>query len=428
MPAGSNAGGAGSHDSENNAILIGVVVAALFFGIPLFYAWHRGSINQILFWVAQFELLAVAAPWWSHTGGELWNFLTHSRPQAVSWQQMETILTIAGGYFRFLLVPLLLLSAWLFYRRVGWIEKYTRIFTMESLLDRNARIVPSLLPVARRKRRISEEPTGSGPWRVAESPMLFALRHQIIVDREEKPVLESWCYGQDGMPRGVPKIPDGGMVFLDRRAKEVLVSRMGPPAPTNLRAFRQLPAYYRGLAGAFCAFGLGKREEGQQILDAMSVSFSEKEALKAQDAHGVAGHFPINISTADAWVIRALKPRPDEENSTEADLSRQIQRAIAKHESFLYVWLGALLEVARFNGGVLPAYEFLWLRPTNRELWYFLTSLGGNSVFTEGAAAWDHYRAEDVGGKTILYTAFVDESVKALKGAIMDEGWFDEKE
>lgn len=422
------AGGANSAggNEEGNFILIGVVVAVLFFGVPIFYALHRGGINELLFLVAQFELLMTAAPLWSHDGSILWGYLLHTPPASVSWVKMHAILDIAGSYFRFLLAPVLIGLSWWFYRRVGWIEKYTRSFNMQSLLQRNANFVSCLIPVARRKKGwISKEPTATGPWRVSESPMLFALRNRIIRDRQDRVIPESHCYQPDGMPRSVPNVPEGGFVYSDKHAKEVFISRMGPQVPAGLRAFRQMPAYYRGLAGAFCAFGLGKREEGQAILDAMSKSFVEEEALAVQDANGVAGHFPLNISTAEAWLARALKPRSDEEGGTEADMARYVQKKIANHQSFLYVWLGALLEAARFNGGVLPAYEFLWLRPSNRELWYFLTSLGGNSVHTEGAAPWAHYRAENVLGKSILYTAAVDEAVKALKKAIDDEGWFE---
>jgi hypothetical protein len=404
-----------------------VVLAVLVIGVPLFYADHKGGINEVIYWVSRAELFPFI--WTFHDASVVWRFMDTHPPQTITFHQAKLVLSIAGSYARWIVAPAMVASGVLFYHVHGWIEKYNRTFTMKTLLVRNAEFVYCLRPVARRKQGwLLDEPTGTGPWRVAESPMLFALRHEMISNESGAAVPENWCYQKNGLPRSVPNVPQGGYRFNEKKANQVFISRIGPPVPNGMRDFtNRYPAYMRGLAGAFCAFGLGQRDEGQRILDAMSESFDEAIAVAAWDRNEVAGHFPINILTAEAWMTRALKRRPLDASDSEANLARYVQKTTDLHKSFLYVWLGAMLDAARFNGGVLPSHEFLWLRPTNRELWYFLNSMGGNSVHSEGAAAWAHYRAETVLGKPILYTAVVDAASGGLRKAIGDEGWFEKQ-
>lgn len=419
-------GGSGGGGGEDIAMMVLIVAIVIIIGVPLFYEAHKGGINSVIYLISKIELL----PFFRFFGNAriAWNFMQVNPPSTVSFDQAKAVLSIAGSYARWIIAPMIIGGGILFYHVHGWIEKYNRTFNMKSLLVRNAQFVGCLHPVAFRKKGwLLDEPTGTGPWRVAESPMRFALKHQLIIGDEDKPVPENWCYQDNGLPRSVTNVPQDGYRFNEKKANTVFVNRIGPPVPNSLRDFYQYPAYMRGLAGAFCAFGLGHRDEGQRILDAMSESFSEEAAMAAWDEHQVAGHFPINLLTAEAWLKRALKNRPMDASDSESNLARYVQKTSNLHKSFLYVWLGGLLDAARFNGGVLPSHEFLWLRPTNRELWYFLNSMGGNSVHTEGAAAWAHYRAETVLGKPILYTAVVDAATSGLKKAIKDEGWFDRK-
>lgn len=440
--SGSSSGGSGG-GGEDVALMGLVLLAILLIGGPIFYAAHKGGINGVIYGISRTEIFPFI--YLFPSADMVWRFMDANPPQTVSFAQAKMILSISGGYARWIVAPLLIISGWMFYRTYGWIEKYTRQFTMKTLLERNANFSPCLRPVARRyvtvqrtiffglirfnqkkKRYISDESTGTGPWRVAESPMLFALRKKVITDENNAIVPEQWCYQKNGLPRSVPEVPRGGYRFNAKVANQAFIQRIGPPAPNDLRDFqRRYPAYVRGLAGAFCAFGLGERDAGQRILDAMSDSFNEDAAIQAWNDQEAAGHFPINILTAESWLSRALKTRPSDASDSEADLARYFQRRTQAHKSFLYVWLGSMLEAARYNGGVLPALEFLWLRPTNRELWYFLSSLGGNAALSEGGAAWAHYRAEEVLGKPILYTAVVDEASSALRKAISVENWFD---
>jgi hypothetical protein len=416
----------GGGDSSDE--LIGILVATgVGIGLFAFWIWHfygdyRAGVNTTLIWVAQGELLPFLP--FSHLAQLIFMKLKDTPSGQFTFPQIWAALSIAGSYFRWLMLPLVGIGAWMRWKQISWIERYRRTFTMKTLLKHNAEFFPALLPVVNRKKSLLDEPPAKGPWRVAESPMLFALKHQIITTASGETVPVSWCYQNTGLPRMIPNVPEGGFHFQPKLAEAVLLDRMGPSAPVGRNGLQSLPRYQRGLAGAFCAFALGYRKEGQKILDAMNRSFQENAAVASQNEKEVPGDFPINILNAESYIIRALKPRPDDASTSEDNLAARIRAKVVKHNVFAYAWLGALLEAAREKGGTLPSPQFLWLRPAHRELWYFLNSLGGNANHNEAAAIWSHYEAENVLKRSIA-TPVVQYAVTALKASIVAEGWMD---
>lgn len=416
----------GGGDSSDE--LIGILVAmALGVGLLAFWVWHfygnyRAGVNTVFIWITQGELLPFLP--FDKVAQLVFFKLENTPPGQFTFAQMWAALSIGGSYFRWLVLPLIALATWMRWRQISWIERYRRNFTMKTLAEHNSEFFSALKPVVNRKKSLLDEPTAKGPWRVAESAMLFALKRGMITTAAGEAVPVSWCYQKNGLPRTIPSIPEGGLHFQPKIAEMVLQGRMGPAAPSGRLGLERLPRYQRGLAGAFCAFALGYRKEGQKILDAMSESFNEAAAVKSQNAQEVPGDFPINILNAESYVKRALKPRPVDACTTEDNLAARIRAKVALHDAFAYGWLGALLEAAREKGGTLPSQQFIWLRPANRELWYFLNSLGGNACHNEACAFWSHYEAENVLKRPIA-TPVVKYGVLALKNSIVSEGWMD---
>lgn len=60
-----------------------------------------------------------------------------------------------------------------------------------------------------------------------------------------------------------------------------------------------------------------------------------------------------------------------------------VQEVTAKHAYTLTV-IASLLEKARLDG-VVPASEFLWLKPVDRRLWYMLNCVGRQTPYAEVA-------------------------------------------
>lgn len=422
MAAGPKGGG-----EDNSIVIVLLVLGGFIFGsfaLAAYYGSHKGAINSFIFILAKIQLLPFLP--FSENASKVWSFMNTHDPASMTWQQASAILDFSGQFGRWIIAPVMVGIGYLAYKGIFKVDKFKRRFNMKQLLMHNAAIYPCLRPVAFRKRMISEEPTGTGPWRVMESPMLFALRNGIIKDGKGKVCDENLCFTKDGMPKQSASKPAGGFKFDSNAAIEVYKKKMGPKMPQSMSEFiKTQPKYIRGLAGGFCAVALGDRKAGQAILDAMSSSYNEDVAIASWDKNEIPGDFDIDIANANHWIERAFRPRNDDESSVEDDLARSIQKKTSNHSMWLYQWLGELLVSARLQGGSIPPQEFIWLRPTNRQMWYFIDPLGGDTSPAEGAGPWAHRLAEKVLGRPIADEQ-IENAVKALKQAIDAEGWFEE--
>jgi hypothetical protein len=449
--------------ADDLLIAIGLVVVLSILFVFVVYSVAKTGWNTLFLDFAKLEVWPAAL--FLQDAQRLQAALDTLDPRTMQWEDARTALSLAGHYGRFWLLPPMGLLAWHLWKKNGWTMNLSRRFTMKTLAEHNVSIVPCLAPVVRRKRSILDEPTSTGPWRVAESPMLFAIRHGIVRGADGKPVPEAWCFLDNGLPRIPAKVPDGGFVFDKKRAEEVYAARVGPqmppiapdgtigvppaksPSRPNPAVDASIPLYLVGLIGAYCAFALGKRSAGLRIMDAMSLSFNEEAMEATRPAGGdVAGDFPIDIADAEVWIRKALKEYDPLDSSGMAAAARRLQASFKnRHDAFLYVWFGNLVNEARKVSGTSPPFEALWLRPTNRPLWYYYEALGGMTPMAEGAGPWAHYLAERVlhaqmsgassspdgvraPRSTAISTPYVWPAVQALRRAIEDEGWLAQEE
>lgn len=427
MARGNTQGGDGG---MNMFLFAGIGIAVTVIGFIVFYSSHKSGINSLVCLWTQVQ----TAPFLMFSGqvDQVWQFIARTDPKSLSSEQVLTLLDFGGQYGRWWIGVILATFAVAGYFKVGKVERFNRHFTMRKLLKHNAQHFASLSPVVNRPRLIIDEPTSTGPWRVLESPMLFAVRHGMIKDAKGNIIKESLCFTENGLPRERIKPPTGGFIFDLDLANEVYRQRLGPahPAPGEISGdalitgLKTLPRYLRGLIGALVATAIGHKNKGSAILDAMSLSFDETSAIKSQDKMGIAGDFDLDIADADHWIDRAFKTREDSQSDVESDLAASLQAGVVNNSAYLYPWLSQLLTVSRLQGGSTPPNEFIWLRPACRPLWYFLNPVGGNTVNAEGAAPWAHWNAEKVLGDRITEPV-IDAASLALRQAIDDEGWLD---
>lgn len=457
MAQGSPAGG-GSQDNSMAMMIVAVAVLLLgSMGFAYFYHHNREMINWLAYIWVRIQIIPAIGLGLDRPM-QVWDFMSSVPPSKASEQQISALLNAGGQYGRWLIIPIIVFIGIKTRNYVGETDRFMRRFDMEGLLRHNAEQFAALLPVVNRKRLIIDEPTATGPWRVKESPMLFAIRRGIIVDENGNKAKESDAFTKDGLPRSSVIAPAGGFLFDEERAKAVFISRIGPQFPGK-EGIKTLPTYIRGLIGAFCAIGVGEKKAGSQILDAMSTSYNEEAAIASyigdNNEHGypgeIAGEFELDIADADKWIERVLMPSDDEptlapptfwqkllrtkpkpmkkSSDTELDLGQSIRQSVSKHDAWLYVWMCELLRKARQQGGSTPPNEFIWLRPTNRPLWYALNDLGGDTNSFEAVSVHAHYLCEQSLGRPIpAADAGVTASVDALHYAIDSEGWFDMKE
>ena len=80
-----------------------------------------------------------------------------------------------------------------------------------------------------------------------------------------------------------------------------------------------------------------------------------------------------------------------------------------------------LLKISRRHG-VMASAMFIWLKPTDRTLWYAMNNTGmdtsaGGAFHAECAGIMSHYQAEKTLGKKILFPV-VDYAIDGLQKAV----------
>ncbi|PZP82650.1 MAG: hypothetical protein DI592_09445 [Stenotrophomonas maltophilia] len=110
-------------------------------------------------------------------------------------------------------------------------------------------------------------------------------------------------------------------------------------------------------------------------------------------------------------------------------LRRAWDAAIARREAIIERHahtiniMTATLKACRGKGRLMHS-NFLWLKPTNRTLWYALCGQGGQSAYWEAAGPWAHGEVEELLGKRIV-VPMVAGAVEALRELMSKEHWID---
>lgn len=154
----------------------------------------------------------------------------------------------------------------------------------------------------------------------------------------------------------------------DREAtRRAFVQQLGP----RWNGIESAPAHMQALYAAYALKGTQKREESDDFLGDIALCWSEKGDFKP---------------TSDL-MSRVKKIINDPELGGKA-------AAVASAHAYRTTAMLAVLKWARSMGGVLAPAQFLWLRGTDRALWYPLNNLGRRSYHSEGAGAMAHFMAE----------------------------------
>jgi len=161
----------------------------------------------------------------------------------------------------------------------------------------------------------------------------------------------------------------------DREAtRRAFIQQLGP----RWTGIDHAPIHIQGLFAAFALKGVQKRDESDDFLGKLSLCWSEKDGFK------VSAEVKKEI----------LKIIHDPEIGGKAS-------EIARQYAYRTTAILAVLRWARQMGGVLAPAQFLWLRGTDRALWYPLNNLGRRSFHSEGAGAMAHYMSEQIAKKPL---------------------------
>ena len=349
-------------DSGNAFFILVCLMIAVLFVLPTWYASRAGYINGTLLELAKTQIAAFAV--FSDEAQQALGLMAQADPAALSWEQMTNVLRYSGKWIRWpyaVVLAALGVAAIFMERTAGLIRR----LNMDSLLAHNAESFACLRPVVGRgKYLLSRESYDNGPWRIARTPVQFAVEHGLLLDKEGQAFT-----AEQVLRRGLPHadLPAYGHAYLDEeQAAIVLQEQLGK----KFSGFDAMSQERKVLASAFLAYAAGDKHACMSLLDAMSVSYTENE--KQAPACPVLENATFQKQMEDLW------------NTHKTLLDEPILKRHAVFELPLFM---AMLTLAR-RKGVLASSQFLWLRPLDRPLWYALNQCGGRAAWAEGFAAW----------------------------------------
>jgi hypothetical protein len=298
-----------------------------------------------------------------------------------------------GFYYRLVFLPLEILLILIVLKRDPSI-RYRRILSMWSLLEENVKEFPCLMPIIK-SGPITEKPSGYGEWAYAMSPIQFALSHRAVFYDRFNPIhAEDVLDIETGLTlHGADDYWSGNFLEVGR-ISHAFVKQMGNRFDGNLR---DLIYHRKALALAFMSHYNDDKVLAFKIFDELSLSW-------------------------DPDTKKVYVPNLEEMVESYVDFTHP---ELEIHRSYENVWFMALLRLARKKGS-LPSSLWIWLKPTDRALFYVLNQVGGRAAWSEGAAAWSHFVAETKASRPIK-DAVIASAVKSLQEALYFENWLDEE-
>lgn len=391
----------GKDDSINDSFVYAFIIIALFFGVQYLYEHNTAICNNAVM-VVNKGLLYPFSFLPDSNAEKIVTGFHWKDPLRYNWGQMVALTAEMGKYWRWVFAPLILYMTWSAFVRSSIHTRYQRSFTMRSLIKNNIKAFPCMAPVANRD--ILKMPLHEGAWRLVLSPLQFAVAHDLIVDGSGSVVNKALLLNKvTRMANGAsPLLAKRGIdgIHLDKtKAIAVLSKQVGP----EFKGINALPDHLKGLAAAFIAYGLGKKEDGQKMLDHMSLSYKDDDKGNALSVDITGAATLITKYASDELVIIATQ----------------------FHTAYTSTWLSALLVFAR-KKGVLACSQFIWLRPMDRGMFYALNQVDCKRPWSEAIGPWVHFTYEKM-AKQPIYETIMDDAANDLAAEIAGLGFIDEK-
>lgn len=403
--------------NEYDALVYGVLFCAAMFAVYFLYCKFRFQVNFGL--IILNDILLYPFTFFSDKASEVYEVLTANTENygLFTFNEIIDVYEFTGKYLRFVFAPLFIgLSFWVLLSGVS--ERYKTTNTMENLIEFNSRIFPCMKPVIRRN--LLKEPLDTGAWKTARQPIQWMVEKKLLINtKTNKPIAEKYILNpetklyRENSPVLSKKI---NLVIDFERLEKELEKQIEP----TFKGFDKSPEYIQGLISAFILFGFGEKKKSQQIFDAMNNTFVEPLTETKTGFHKKFPFYGKYEKTTSFYI----------ENGNAKEIWQKykdkeaVVDIINKHGAYTKPLLMGLLDFAR-KKGVLSTCEFIWLRPTDRGLWYALNQLGGRTAWIEGVAAWEHYYAEEKMEKAI-FVPIVKKAITAVEVSMYENGWINE--
>lgn len=346
-----------------------IMILIVFLG---YFIWH-GAHQYIVSFVFAFNIVqAKLINYFMHDVSLANDILLMQTldPHQVNWQQLMEFTKHVGDFSRYPIIALMIIFALILYRSDVTV-KYRRRHTMVTLREQEQANWPAIMPVI--KEDLIATDVNVGPWAMAMTPMEFARKYQllkksdVLLDNTSTPGLEMTA----GLRRG--------------DAKRIFTLQLGPAWD----GFDRCPLHVRALAAVFMARMHRDKTAANTILKNCDKSF-------------VMGK--LEPGDVDAVIQKYVN-------------TEMVKEIISKH-AYLLTVMASLLEGSR-QDGVVPSSEFLWLKPTDRRLWYMCNCVGRQTPYSEVGGPFAHWKAEKAMGRRSR-APMVDEAIKALEIAMKE--------
>jgi intracellular multiplication protein IcmP len=293
-------------------------------------------------------------------------------PDQVAFSQFLNISHEVGSYLRYpILIILIALACIIYFSHINL--QFKKVYSMKSLAESEKENWPQITPII--GLNLVKEDIDKGPWAMALSPMQFAKKHHLL--QEEKTV---------STPSMITNLRHQTTVQIRRAAAHhVFALQLGE----YWQGVEHLPPATKALFAIFAA--RANRDRGGALKLLLQIAESTSTGR-------------LNFAGIDALINKHIN-------------NKDVRRTLQSHAYVLTV-IASMLILAR-KDGVLPSADFLWLKPTDRVLWFMLNSVGRQTVFSEVAGPFAHWNVERAMGRRLL-TPMVEEAVNGLDAAIKE--------
>lgn len=289
------------------------------------------------------------------------DFMANSNPKKVTIDQVEYVSNVAGYYFRYPVIAVLLVLGYFaaFRHRSG---SYVTTYSMKTLKKAEAINWPEITPV--KDLDLIKQNINEGPWAMAKLPLDYCKEHDLLVQ----------------------VVKDGKRIWTISHgaAEKLFVMQMG----SMWESVDKLPIHMKALFVICIARSDRDKKTSLGLLKQISLSANSSGQL---DFTGV-------------------------EELAQKYKDHKLLKWVVQRHAYVYTVMSRLLEIARAEG-VLATAEFLWLKPYDRRLWYVLNTVGRVTPTIEVAGVYAHLLAEKKLERR-LRTPVVSEAVRGLELAI----------
>jgi intracellular multiplication protein IcmP len=357
-----------SNQSEGSSGILWIIGAIMIFGGVIWLGFKK----QIITFYFHFKLIEINfIGLFTNKLADVKTTILTMDPAKLSFQEVVNVGNAVGDILRIPFAAILVILAFVVYF-ANSTRVFKRTYNMNDLVNLEKTNWPQITPVA--KLDLLKTNIDTGPWAMALSPMQFAKRYRLL-EEYKRPFQEGmshkeWNKVEVSLRRG--------------QATKIFALQVGALWP----GVQRLPPHIKALFAAFAARINGDGKGAADLLLNICRSSDSK----------------LDFTGTDALLAK-------HENT------KLVQEIVTSH-AYLLTVMASMLKGAR-DDGVQASADFLWLKPTDRRLWYMLNTVGRQTPFSEVAGPFAHWVAEREIGRRLL-VPMVEEATNALELALKE--------